>query len=77
MSMVPLGHASNPYKRNVSLAASQAANYGALNQYNRILLYCIVSYKWSLICSTFLGTINLLHFAPLFVFTSSRYHIIF
>jgi len=30
--------------------------------------------KWSLICSTFLGTINLLHFTPLFVFTSSRYH---
>jgi len=33
--------------------------------------------KWSLICSSFLGTINLLHFTPLFVFTSSRYHIIF
>jgi len=30
--------------------------------------------KWSLICSTFLGTINLLHFTPLFVFISSRYH---
>jgi len=27
--------------------------------------------------TTFLGTINLLHFTPLFVFTSSRYHIIF
>jgi len=34
-------------------------------------------WKWLLICSTFLGTINLLHFTPLFVFTSSRYHIIF
>jgi len=27
--------------------------------------------KWSLICSTFIGTINLLHFTPLFGFISS------
>jgi len=33
--------------------------------------------KWSLICSTFLGTINFLHFTSLFVFITSRYHIIF
>jgi len=33
--------------------------------------------KWSLICSTFLGTINLLHSTSLFVFISSRYHITF
>jgi len=33
--------------------------------------------KWSFICSNFLGTIKLLQFTPLFVFTSSRYHIIF
>jgi len=33
--------------------------------------------NWSIIFSTFLGTINLLHFTLLFVFTSSRYHIIF
>jgi len=39
------------------------------------LIVCVN--KWSLICSTFLGTINLLHFTPLFVFTSCRYHIIF
>jgi len=31
----------------------------------------------SLICSTFLDTINLLQFTSLFVFISSRYHIIF
>jgi len=33
--------------------------------------------KWSLICSTFLGTKNLLHSTSLFVFISSRYHITF
>jgi len=32
--------------------------------------------KWTLICSTFLGTINLLHFTPLFVFISSHLVII-
>jgi len=30
--------------------------------------------NWSLICSTFSGPINLLHFTPLFVFAESRYH---
>jgi len=39
-----------------------------------VLLLC---YTWSLICSTILGTINFLHLTPLFVFTSSRYHVIF
>jgi len=33
--------------------------------------------KWSLICSTFLGIINLLHSTSLFVFLSSRYHTTF
>jgi len=33
------------------------------------MLFYLSLNKWSLICSTFLGTINLLHFTPLFKFT--------
>jgi len=49
---------------------------GALNRIVLCML-CYVINKYSLIYSTFLGTIYRLHFTPLFVVTSSRYHIIF
>jgi len=64
--------------RNLSINSSY---FGRIFSYNYQLFWFIsdeVSMnKWSLICSTFLGTINLLHSTFLFVFISSRYHITF
>jgi len=50
---------------------------GILINHEVCYLYVTLSNKWSLICSTFLSAINLLHFTPLFVFISSRNRIIF
>jgi len=44
---------------------------------NADVISVLIIKKWSLICSTFLGIINLLHSTSLFVFISSRYHIAF
>jgi len=40
-------------------------------------IFHLTTNKQSLICSTFFGTVNHLHFTLLFVFISSRYHVLF
>jgi len=66
-----------------SLFISHSFRYHSPSYHSRIFL-CYLTWgvhgsmnKWSIICSTFSGTKNLLHFTPFFVFISSLYHTIF